>query len=74
VTARRARWVPWTLTVLMLAVASLLPASMPGEPGQGWGFLLLLTAQALTFATVGLALVGAQPGVSVWLPDSGGPS
>ena len=43
-TARRARWVPWTLTVLM------------------------------TFATVGLALVDAQPGVSVWLPDSGGPS
>ncbi|MGH3347288.1 MAG: hypothetical protein ACRDO4_09920 [Nocardioides sp.] len=67
-TARQARWVPWTLTVLMLAVATLLPSSMPGEPGQGWGFFLLLTAQSLTFATVGLVLVGAQPGNSVsWL-------
>ncbi len=66
--ARHVRWVLLALTVVLLVVAILLPASLPQERGQGWPFFLLLTAQALTFSTVGLVLVGAQPGNAVsWL-------
>ena len=66
--ARHLRWWLLALTVVLLAVAILLPASLPQERGQGWPFFLLLTAQALTFSTVGLVLVGAQPGNAVsWL-------
>lgn len=66
--ARHVRWVLLAVTVVLLVVAILLPASLPQERGQGWPFFLLLTAQALTFSTVGLVLVGAQPGNAVsWL-------
>ncbi len=66
--ARHMRWVLLSVTVLLLVVAMLMPASLPDERGQGWPFFLLLTAQALTFSTVGLVLIGAQPRNAVsWL-------
>ncbi len=66
--ARHVRWVLLAVTVLLLALATMMPASLPDERGQGWPFFLLLTAQALTFSTVGLVLVGAQPRNAVsWL-------
>ena len=67
-TARHARWLLLASTVLLLAVAVVLPASPSDEGGQGWAFFLLLTAQALTFSVVGLVLIGAQPRNAVsWL-------
>ncbi len=66
--ARHVRWVLLSVTALLLVVAMLMPASLPDERGQGWPFFLLLTAQALTFSTVGLVLIGAQPRNAVsWL-------
>jgi hypothetical protein len=67
-TARQVRWVPWSLTVVLLVTAIALPASPSDQGGQGVGFFVLLAAQALTFATVALVLIGAQPGNAVsWL-------
>jgi len=63
-------WLPWTLTVLLVTTALLLPpnGSAPGSTRDEWAFFLLLMAQALTFATVGLVLARAKPDNAVsWL-------
>ncbi len=62
------RWLPWSVTVLLLAVGSALPPLPSDQSGGGWGAFVLLAAQALTFATVGRVLVGVQAGNAVsWL-------
>ncbi len=63
-------WVPWSLTVGLITTALVLPpnGSVPDASLDGWPFLLLLTTQGLTFATVGLVLARARPDNSVsWL-------
>lgn len=73
ITQERHGWLPWTLwglTLAMVATALVLPPnqSVPDLSLDGWPFFLLLTAQALTFATVGLVLTRARPDNAVsWL-------
>lgn len=67
-------WAPWATTVGLVATAVVLPhGSVDAAPFDGWQFFLLLTAQAMTFATVGLILARARPDNSVsWLFSSVG--
>ncbi len=57
-------WIPWTVTVALVAISWLLPQERPldneGEIPSGV-LALLLTIQALGLATVGLVIGRAQP-------------
>lgn len=67
--ARLLVWAPWLMTLLFVAVHLALPSGSTGSDGsEERALTLLLTLQALTFATVGLVIGRALPRHSIaWL-------
>ena len=68
---RSALWIPWAITVVLVAISWLLPQerlSDPNDAAEPWVLALLLSVQALTFATVGLVISRARPRHAIgWL-------